>query len=65
MTLRLTEQDERALAELAARDGISRQAAVIKAVRETAARRGHQEQVRELSAAGRSRYADLLDRLGT
>ncbi|MCE0486541.1 hypothetical protein [Ornithinimicrobium sediminis] len=27
-------------------------------------RRGHEERVRELSAHGRERYADLLERLG-
>ena len=64
MTLRLTDDDERVLAELAAQDGISRQEATIRAIHETAARRGHQSAVRALSMQGRARYADLLDRLG-
>ena len=64
MTLRLTPEDERVLAVLAAEDGISRQEATIRAIHEVAARRGHERKVRALSAAARGRYADLLDRLG-
>ncbi|KRE99194.1 CopG family transcriptional regulator [Nocardioides sp. Soil777] len=64
MTLRLSEDDERVLAELAERDGVSRQEATIRAIRETAARRGHETDVRELSAQARVRYADVLRRLG-
>ena len=64
MTLRLTPDDERLLAQLAEQDGISRQEATVRAIREQAARRGHQEAVSELSASARQRYADLLDRLG-
>lgn len=63
MTLRLTDDDEQILADLARRDGISRQEATVRAIRETAARRGHEQLVSELSAKGRVRYADLLDRL--
>ncbi|WP_269087266.1 MULTISPECIES: hypothetical protein [Serinicoccus] len=43
---------------------MSKQEATVRAIREAAARRGHEEQVRELSARGRERYADLLERLG-
>lgn len=64
MTLRLTAEDEQILAELARQEGVSRQEATVRAIREAAARRGHEEQVRQLSARGRARYADLLDRLG-
>ncbi|MBD2763288.1 CopG family transcriptional regulator [Kocuria sp. cx-116] len=64
MTLRLTPEDENLLAELAAQEGVSRQEATVRAIRETAARRGHESAVKELSAAARERYADLLDRLG-
>ena len=64
MTLRLTPDDERVLAQLATEDGISRQEAIIRAIHEVAARRGHERDVRALSAAARDRYADLLDRLG-
>lgn len=64
MTLRLTEDDELALAALAEADGISRQEATIRAIHEVAARRGHERQVTEVSARARARYADVLDRLG-
>lgn len=64
MTLRLTEEDEQILAELAQREGVSRQEATVRAIREAAARRGHEEHVAAASARGRARYADLLDRLG-
>jgi hypothetical protein len=64
MTLRLTEDDERALAELAAADGVSKHEATVRAIRDAAARRGHRDKVAELSAEARVRYADLLDRLG-
>lgn len=64
MTLRLTPDDKRLLAQLAEQDGISRQEATVRAIREQAARRGHQQAVSELSASARQRYADLLDRLG-
>lgn len=64
MTLRLTPEDEQILAELARKEGVSRQEATVRAIREAAARRGHEEQVRQLSAHGRARYADLLERLG-
>ncbi|WP_374455544.1 CopG family transcriptional regulator [Nocardioides sp.] len=64
MTLRLTDEDERILAALAERDGISRQEATVRAIRETAARRGHEEGVREASKWARDRYADVLRRLG-
>ena len=64
MTLRLTREDERILAELAEVDGISRQEATVRAIREAAARRGHDRRVGEASARVRARYADVLDRLG-
>jgi len=64
MTLRLTDTDEKILADLAEQEGISRQEATVRAIREAAARRGHQQAVQALSVRGRERYADLLDRLG-
>ena len=64
MTLRLSADDERALADLARLDGISRQEATVRAIREAAARRGHEAAVRDASARARSRYADVLRRLG-
>jgi len=64
MTLRLTPEDEKALALLAEAEGISRQEATVRAIREAAARHVHENRVGQLSAAARARYADLLDRLG-
>ena len=64
MTLRLTDEDERALAALAAAQGISKQEATVRAIRDAAARGSHEAKVSELSAQARERYADVLDRLG-
>ena len=64
MTLRLTPADEQIVADLAESQGVSRQEATIRAIREAAARQGHEQAVDRLSAQARSRYASLLDRLG-
>lgn len=64
MTLRLTDDDERALALLAEAQGVSKQEATVRAIRDAAARSVHENRVRELSAAARERYADVLERLG-
>lgn len=64
MTLRLSPDDERALALLAEADGVSRQEATVRAIHEAAARRVRADRVQELSARARDRYVDLLDRLG-
>lgn len=64
MTLRLTDEDEQALALLAEAQGISKQEATVRAIRDAAARRVHQDRVSELSVAARVRYADVLERLG-
>ncbi|GAB3754298.1 hypothetical protein GCM10027591_03110 [Zhihengliuella somnathii] len=64
MTLRLSPEDEKILAELAASEGVSRQVAAVSAIREAAERRGHEAAVAAASARARSRYADLLERLG-
>lgn len=64
MTLRLEPEDEKALALLAEAEGVSKQEATVRAIREAAARRVREDKVRHLSAAARARYADLLDRLG-
>ena len=64
MTLRLSEEDERALAALAEAQGVSRQEATVRAIHEAAERRGHEARVTGASARARARYADLLDRLG-
>jgi hypothetical protein len=63
MTLRLTDEQERALAKLAEVDGVSKHEAVVRAIADAAARKVRSEKVRALSAEGRARYASLLDRL--
>lgn len=64
MTLRLSKDDEQILAALAEAEGVSRQEATVRAIREAAARHGHESQVRTLSEQARERYASVLDRLG-
>jgi len=64
MTLRLDPEDEKALALLAEAEGVSKQEATVRAIREAAARHVREGKVRRLSAAARDRYADLLDRIG-
>lgn len=64
MTLRLTPDDERVLTLLAEAEGVSKQEATVRAIREAASRRLRRDKVAELSATARERYADLLDRLG-
>lgn len=64
MTLRLTDEDEQALTLLAEAQGISKQEATVRAIRDAAARRVHEDRVRELSAVARARYADVLEHLG-
>lgn len=63
MTLRLTEDQERALALLAEAQGVSKQEATVRAIAEAAERHVRAEQVASLSVVGRERYAALLDRL--
>ncbi|MEJ2855465.1 MULTISPECIES: CopG family transcriptional regulator [unclassified Saccharothrix] len=63
MTLRLTDEQERALALLAEQDGVSKHEAAVRAILDSAARRVRDAKVRDLSQEGRQRYASLLDRL--
>lgn len=63
MTLRLTPEDDAALTQLAEANGISKQEAAVRAIREAQARQGRRARLGELSATARSRYGDLLDRL--
>lgn len=64
MTLRLSDEDEHTLTLLAEAQGVSKQEATVRAIRDAAVRRVHEHQVRELSTRARSRYADVLERLG-
>lgn len=63
MTLRLNEEQERALAMLADAQGVSKHEAILRAIAEAAARSVRDDRVRALSRDGRARYAGLLDRL--
>ena len=63
ITLRLTPDDEHALAMLAEADGVSKQVATVRAIHEAASRRFRQDKISSLSASAREQYADLLDRL--
>lgn len=63
MTLRLNEEQERALAMLAEAQGVSKHEAILRAIGEAAARSVRDDRVRALSRDGRERYASLLDRL--
>ena len=63
MTLRLTDEQERALTLLAEAQGVSKQEATGRAIQDAAARHVTAERIADLSAIGRQRYAALLDRL--
>ncbi|MBN6034550.1 CopG family transcriptional regulator [Amycolatopsis sp. 195334CR] len=63
MTLRLNDEQERALAMLAEVNGVSKHEAVVRAITDAAARSVRDDRVRALSRDGRERYASLLDRL--
>lgn len=63
MTLRLTDEQERALALLAEAEGVSKQEATVRAIMDAASRQVRRERVGRLSTAGRDRYAALLARL--
>jgi hypothetical protein len=63
MTLRLTDEQEHALALLAESEGVSKQEATVRAIMEAASRKVRSDRIADLSTAGRARYADLLARL--
>jgi plasmid stability protein len=64
MTLRLTEDEHRALRERAAAEGISMQDAARKAVREYVERASRQERVAAAASRVLTAHADALRRLG-
>ncbi len=64
MTLRLTDDERRALQERAERDGISMQEAARRAVREYVARAAHRERVSEAAQRVMAAHRDALERLG-
>jgi hypothetical protein len=63
MTLRLDDNDERALRELAEAEGVSKHEAVLRAIHARALRTSRQEEVRRHARAVVERYGDVLDRL--
>jgi len=63
MTLRLTDEQDRVLTELAAAEGISKQDAVIRAILERSSRVAKDAEVRRLARDAIRDYGPLLDRL--
>ena len=63
MTLRLTDEQDALLTDLAEAAGISKQEAVVRAITEQSARLSKDAQVRELAREAMARYGPLLDRL--
>lgn len=64
MTLRLTEEEQDALRERAAREGTSMQEAARRAVREYIAKADHRDRVAAASELITQRHAVALQRLG-
>ena len=64
MTLRLTDDEQEALRNRAAAEGISIQEAARRAIRDYVARRAHQERVGAAAELITDAHADALDRLG-
>ncbi len=64
MTLRLTDDERRALQERAELDGISMQEAARRAVREYVARANHRDRVSEAAQRVMAAHRDALERLG-
>ena len=64
MTLRLTEDEQTALRERAAAEGISMQEAARRAVRDYISRSAHQQRVSEAARRVIAAHTEVLDRLG-
>ncbi len=64
MTLRLTDDEQAALRERAAREGISMQDAARRAVREYVNRGEHRDRVAGAAERVKSAHAEALERLG-
>lgn len=64
MTLRLTDEEQAALARRAQRDGVSMQEAARRAVREYVARAEHRDRVARSAERVMEVHAEALDRLG-
>jgi len=64
MTLRLTDEEQAALRDRAAEDGVSMQEAARRAVREYVARGHHRQRVAAAAERVIAAHEDALDRLG-
>lgn len=64
MTLRLTDEEQAALRDRAAAEGISMQDAARRAIRDYVVRRAHQDRVGAAAAVVTDAHAEALDRLG-
>ena len=64
MTLRLTEDEQTALRELAEQEGISMQEAARRAVRDYVARSRHRDRVSDAARRVMAAHAEALKRLG-
>lgn len=64
MTLRLTDEEQAALRERAAHEGISMQDAARRAVRDYVDRGAHQDRVAAAADRVTTAHAEALDRLG-
>ncbi len=64
MTLRLTDEQDAALAALAAAQGISKNEAAARAIHAQAQRLSRRDQIADSTDRVVARYGDLLDRLG-
>ncbi|MFD1811341.1 CopG family transcriptional regulator [Rhodococcus gannanensis] len=63
MTLRLTDEQDLLLSELARAENVSKQEAVIRAITDRAARLNQDSDVRRAARAAIAEYGPLLDRL--
>ncbi len=64
MTLRLTDEEQQALRDRAAKDGVSMQDAARRAIREYVERSEHRSRVAAAADLISDVHADALDRLG-
>lgn len=63
MTLRLTDEQDRILTDLARAEGVSKQDAAVRAITDRAARLSKDAEVRRLAREAIRDYGPLLDRL--
>jgi predicted transcriptional regulator len=63
MTLRLTDEEDQALSNLASALHVSKQEAAVRAIQETWTRHGVAAEVEDFADYALRRYRDLLDRL--